>query len=280
MILEHEIPKGSKLYFGESAKLKRLIENTAAQILEDAGFNEISSPLFSYHQHMALDEGALIRFSDKENRTLSLRADSTMDVVRLITKRVDKSAEAKKWFYIQPIFRYPSFEYHQVGAEIIGEDDIAKVIALTLDTFEKLELNPILQLSNIAIPKLVSKMTGLSIDVFQNLDLEKILALNEPWLEKLVRLHTVEDLKMQIDAPREIQIEIDKIAQVASSLNYSNIAISPLYYADMRYYKDVFFRLFQDNSALAVGGSYAIDKHDAVGFALYSDNIIEQKMEK
>ena len=280
MILEHEIPKGSKLYFGESAKLKRQIENSAASVLENDGFTEIVTPLFSYHQHMALDEGELIRFSDKENRTISLRADSTMDVVRLITKRVDKDSGQKKWFYTQPILRYPSFEYHQVGAEIIGEKDISKAISLTLETFHSLEITPILQLSNIAIPRLVSQITGLDIEVFQNLDLEKIFAVGKPWLDKLARLHTVEDLQTQIDAPREIQVEIDKMAEVCAKLEYKNIAISPLYYADMRYYQDVFFRLFADNSTLCTGGNYSIEETTAVGFALYTDNIIEQKMEK
>ena len=34
MILEHEIPQGSKLYFGDSAKTKRKIESIASTILE------------------------------------------------------------------------------------------------------------------------------------------------------------------------------------------------------------------------------------------------------
>jgi hypothetical protein len=32
MIYEHEIPTGSKLYFGESAKLKRKLENVASDV--------------------------------------------------------------------------------------------------------------------------------------------------------------------------------------------------------------------------------------------------------
>ena len=50
MIFEHEIPSGSKLYFGESAKVKREIEFVSAELLENLGFEEIVTPLFSYHQ--------------------------------------------------------------------------------------------------------------------------------------------------------------------------------------------------------------------------------------
>ena len=41
MILEHEIPNGSKLYFGNSAKVKRRIENVASDILDKNGFEEM-----------------------------------------------------------------------------------------------------------------------------------------------------------------------------------------------------------------------------------------------
>ncbi len=44
MILEHEIPSGSKLYFGNSAKIKREIEKVASDILSK-GFEEIVTPI-------------------------------------------------------------------------------------------------------------------------------------------------------------------------------------------------------------------------------------------
>ena len=33
MIFEHEIPKGSRLYFGKTAKAKRVLENSVCEIL-------------------------------------------------------------------------------------------------------------------------------------------------------------------------------------------------------------------------------------------------------
>ena len=87
MILEHEIPNGSKLYFGKAAKVKREIEKVASEILDTNGFEEIVTPIFSYHQHQSIaDEKELIRVNDVKNNNMSLRADSTIDVVILIIK--------------------------------------------------------------------------------------------------------------------------------------------------------------------------------------------------
>ena len=109
MIFEHEIPKGSRLYFGKTAKLKRELENKISDILYENNFEEIVSPNFSYSQHQSItDEKKLINFSDVQNNQVSLRADSTLDVVRIITKRLGRTTTHKKWFYVQPVFSYTS----------------------------------------------------------------------------------------------------------------------------------------------------------------------------
>ena len=100
---EHEIPNGSKLYFGKSASAKRRLEREASELLQDCGFSEIITPFFSYHQRSVVKEQKLLRFSDKANASLALRSDSTVDVVRIITRRL-KDEKTKKWFYIQPVF--------------------------------------------------------------------------------------------------------------------------------------------------------------------------------
>ena len=139
MILEHEIPNGTKLYFGESAKVKRRIENVASEILDANGYEEIVTPIFSYHQHLSIaDQRELIRVNDAKNNALSLRADSTIDVVRIIEKRLGKNTTQKKWFYIQPVVTYPTTEQYQVGVEYMGETKLSSVASLALDIFKKL----------------------------------------------------------------------------------------------------------------------------------------------
>ncbi len=167
MIDEHEIPTGSRLYFGKSAKLKRELESTASALLEKAGFEEIVTPFFSYHQHKSLNEKEIVRFSDEQNNLVSLRADSTLDVVRLMTKRLGRSTKQNKWFYIQPVFRYPSVEVNQIGAEFIGNDDLSQSIELCGEVFKKFDLNPLVHISNIKIPKIIANELNLDLSIFE-----------------------------------------------------------------------------------------------------------------
>ncbi|HIP56187.1 MAG TPA: ATP phosphoribosyltransferase regulatory subunit, partial [Arcobacter sp.] len=123
MIFEHEIPDGSRLYFGNIAKKKRVLENKIATFLENKNFDEIVTPNFSYSQHQSIDdENQLIKISDSENNQVSLRADSTLDVARIITRRLGRTTSHKKWFYIQPVFSYPSNENYQIGLEWLEYD--------------------------------------------------------------------------------------------------------------------------------------------------------------
>ncbi|KFL33509.1 MULTISPECIES: ATP phosphoribosyltransferase regulatory subunit [unclassified Sulfurospirillum] len=276
MIYEHEIPTGSKLYFGKSAKLKRQLETVASELFYEVGFEEIVTPYFSYHQHQSIDAKELLRFSDEQNHIISLRADSTMDVVRLSTKRVDRTTNHSKWFYIQPVFRYPSHEVHQIGAELIGEEDLALSIATSLSIFEKFELKPLLHVSNINIPKILSEMLGLDLKIFEKGELQKLLALDIPWLTKLTCLQTLAELEAVIqEVPAVLKGELEKLKALSTHIVYDNVVFSPLYYVKMRYYNALFFRFISKNYTLGSGGSYDCEGIGSSGFGLYTDDLIE-----
>jgi histidyl-tRNA synthetase len=276
MIYEHEIPTGSKLYFGKSAKLKRQLETVASELFYEAGFEEIVTPYFSYHQHQNIDAKELLRFSDEQNHIISLRADSTMDVVRLSTKRVDRTTNHSKWFYIQPVFRYPSHEVHQIGAELIGEENLALSIATSLSIFEKFELKPLLHVSNINIPKILSEMLGLDLKIFEKGELQKLLALDIPWLTKLTCLQTLAELEAVIqEVPDVLKGELEKLKALSVHIAYDNVVFAPLYYVKMRYYNALFFRFIYKNYTLGSGGSYDCEGIGSSGFGLYTDDLIE-----
>ncbi len=277
MIYEHEIPSESRLYFSSSAKCKRDVENIASEILLQQGYEEIVTPLFSYHQHQSIDEKSLIRFSDKDNNIVSLRADSTLDVARIITKRLGRSVEQKKWFYIQPIFRYPSIEQYQIGSESLGENDLSISINDSAKIVKTLELSPLLQISNINIPKIIAKKFNLSLDLFKSANLEAILKLDIPWLSKLTYLQKVDQISSVIeDVPADIKVELQKIENLCKDIDYPDMVVAPLYYSKMRYYDNLFFRYIQNNATLGTGGNYNYEEMKSVGFALYTDKIIEE----
>lgn len=277
MILEHEIPKGSRLYFGKIAKKKRAIENLLSNILDENDFEEIVTPNFSYSQHQAIaDEKKLITFSDEKNHQVSLRADSTLDVVRIITKRLGRTTSHKKWFYVQPVFTYASKEDYQIGCEWINHDKITDILNLTANILKALKISPVLQLSNINIPKLVALELDLDIALFQNAEIGQLFELNCDWLSQLIRVKSIDDLKAVIDVvPENIKAELEKLFKTSREVQYDNLVIAPLYHGTLKYYDDVYYRVIQDNYTICKGGKYSSDGISSLGFAFYTDSLLK-----
>ena len=267
MILKHDIPNGAKLYFSKEAKIKREIENIAAEVFESLEFEEIVSPYFSYHQLEALDEKALIRFTDNENRSVALRGDSSIDIIRLVIKRL--KSEAKKWFYIQPVFRAPSTEIYQIGAESLG-GDLVEILNVNKLIFQRLNKSYTLQLSHIKIPTIVAKLTNLDIEDIKKM---RIYKFEDEWLKKLVTISNISDLDDLSIYPSEIANCLEEIKEVAK--NFDNAIIAPLYVANLRYYTGVFYRYIKNNTVYAKGGEYIVEQEKSVGFSIYTDNLLK-----
>ena len=277
MVFEHEIPKGSRLYFGKVAKAKRALENKVCGILDDKGFDEILTPNFSYSQHQSIqNEKKLIKFSDEKNEQVSLRADSTLDVVRIISKRLGRTTDHKKWFYVQPVFTYPSTEEYQIGCEWIGHDNIADIMNLTTDILKALNVEPILQISNINIPKLVARELNIDIDLLKNGEMASLFKLKCDWLNQLIKVKNIEDLEVVINiVPASLKDQLEKLLTRAKEVNYSNIIIAPLYYGSLKYYDGIYYRVISDNLTVCKGGMYSSEGSCSLGFALYTDSLLK-----
>lgn len=277
MKFEHEIPEGSKLYFGDIARRKRQIEHVASEVLYADGFEEIVVPLFSYHQHQSLsDQKELIRMGDRDNNNMSLRADTTIDVVRIIDKRLGRNTSHRKWFYIQPVYRFPSCEQYQVGAEEIDKSDLSTTLDKTLEIFKRLEVKPLLQVSNINIPKQLSRLLDMPLENFRHLQIENFLAMKIDWLTALVYLQDPQEIDNVIrQVPDAIGEELHKMKELCEKVPYENTVVAPMYYAKMLYYDELFFRVIQGNDVLARGGRYENEGVTSVGFAIYTDVLLE-----
>ena len=277
MIFEHEIPKGSRLYFGKTAKAKRVLENSVCEILEKNGFEEILTPNFSYSQHQSIEDNKkLIKFSDEENEQVSLRADSTLDVVTIITKSLGSAPNHRKWFYIQPIFSYPSKEDYQIGCEWIEHNNISDIMNLTADILRAIKIEPILQISNINIPKLISTELNISIDILKNGDISELLKLDCDWLNNLLRVKDIKSLENIIEkVPNILKKELEILLEKSKEVKYSNIIIAPMYYGSLKYYNGVYYRVIDKNLVLCRGGMYETDGISSLGFALYTDNLLK-----
>jgi ATP phosphoribosyltransferase regulatory subunit HisZ len=276
MILEHEIPNGSRLYFGKLAKQKRYLEAKVSEFFSKLDFEEIITPNFSYSQHQSIDNiNKLITIKDETNNQVALRADSTLDVARIVIKRLGRTTNHKKWFYIQPVFSYPSVEQYQIGVEWLEHENVSDIINLTAKTFELLDLKPIIQIANINIPKLISKHLDIDLQLFANGEIGKLLHLDIKWLSDLIYVQSIDDLRNIIDElPQDIKQQAQKLINISLDIDYENIIISPLYYSAMKYYTDVYFRVMKDNLTVAFGGQYESNGLNSLGFALYTDNLL------
>ena len=275
MLMEHEIPEGSKLYFGEIARTKRKIENLASEIFEKNQFQEIVLPTFSYHQLKSIASEQLIHLTDRNNYPMNLRADSTIDLSKILLKRIGKNNKNSRWFYIQPIYRYPSSEQYQIGAEKIGNTDLNEILKINIDIFSTLNFFPLLQLSNIAIPKLISEKLNISIQLFQNIEIKKLLELKIDWLTKLIYLEKVEEIQDILkDLPDFLKDEVLAIQELAQNIKYKDVRVAPLYYTKMDYYDNLIFKFIGDNRVFARGGRYSIDEISSVGFSIYTDEVL------
>ncbi|MCK5293181.1 MAG: ATP phosphoribosyltransferase regulatory subunit [Arcobacteraceae bacterium] len=277
MIFEHEIPQGSRLYFGKIAKKKRELENKISSFFMEKEFDEIVTPNFSYSQHQSIDdETQLIKISDETNNQVALRADSTLDVARIITKRLGRTTSHKKWFYIQPVFTYPSNENYQMGVEWLEYDNVSDMINLTSEALELINIKPLIQVMNINIPKLVASELNIDLSLFKDGEVAKLFDLKIKWLDRLLYASKNEDLEDILEIlPTKIKVEVKKLIDIVNDIDYKNTIVSPLYYTAMKYYDDVYYRVIDGNLTLAKGGRYKSEGVSSLGFALYTDNLLK-----
>lgn len=273
MTLGYEIPQGSKLHFGLSARIKRDIEQKAVEIFYQNGFEEIATPIFSFAHNDALRR-KIIRISAEHNNQMILRSDNTTDVIKIIHRHLGGKTLHKKWFYIQPSFSYPSTQSEQIGAESLDKDSLGSVLCVAVEIFNALGVEPTLQIANMNIPRLCAKEGNCNIEMFAKMRIDKILK-GAAYLSDLLKIQTKSDLEAYIPrAPAFLRDELE-ILLSASFCYYENTIFSPLYYAPNGYYDGLFFRAFKDNRIFALGGRYEIDEKCSCGFAIYTNAVIE-----
>jgi ATP phosphoribosyltransferase regulatory subunit HisZ len=277
LIKEYEIPNGSKLYFGDSAKRKRKIEYEASEFLIKNGFSEIVTPHF-FTSNNIQNENTIIHTQVENNQFLSLRPDSTIEVLRLVLNRLDNNIQ--KWFYIQPIFLYPSNEYYQIGIEYINFKDMAYILDIFTSLLSKDNIEYTLQISNINIVNLLIKNYNINKELLSPINLQELLTLDIKWLNDLAHIHTINDLDDIQKFPEDIQKELINIKNSIKDIKHKNIIIEPLYYDEMKYYESIYFRAFSENTLIAKGGIYQDSGVVSSGFAIYTDQLIDKMIRK
>jgi histidyl-tRNA synthetase len=149
--------------------IKKVIRHRARQ----AGFRRISTPIFEYTDLFARSIGdssdivskEMYTFEDKKGRSLTLKPEGTVGVVRsYIQHGMQELPQPVLLYYIEPHFRYDRpqkgryRQFWQFGLEVIGESDPAldaQIIQLANKINTDLGISGILklQLNTIGLPE-------------------------------------------------------------------------------------------------------------------------------
>jgi ATP phosphoribosyltransferase regulatory subunit len=142
----HPIPPGTRDVLPDEMRELRALNNRLLEVWQRAGYGEVRTPTLEYENVMqrgderAADAG--FRTFDDHGHVLSLRADGTIPIARLVANRYEQHEDPIRLCYFSHAYRAVKVrsgqprEFLQGGMELIGVPapaGDAEVIALTLE---------------------------------------------------------------------------------------------------------------------------------------------------
>jgi len=167
-----EAPRGTQDILPQVSMNWQYIEQTVRDICRLYGYKEIRTPVFENTELFLRGIGEttdivskeMYTFSDKKQRSLTLRPENTAAVVRsFLENKLYAESLLTKLFYIGPMFRYDRpqagryRQFHQFGIEAIGAKGPAidaEIITLAVQLLQKLGLTDLkLYLNSVGCPE-------------------------------------------------------------------------------------------------------------------------------
>jgi histidyl-tRNA synthetase len=130
--------RGMQDIFGEYQRYFNFVKKVVRHEFRKSGFTRISTPVLEMKDLVVRSAGMgsdvvskeMYELTDKKGRELVMKPESTPGVLRAyIENNLQEEPQPIYWYYIEPHFRYDRpqkgryRQFHQVGAEIIGEID-------------------------------------------------------------------------------------------------------------------------------------------------------------
>lgn len=150
--------RGTRDILPEETGVWQRVEATARQILSNAAYGEVRTPIFEQTELFARGIGEatdvvgkeMYTFSDRGDRSLTLRPENTAGVVRaVIEHNLMAQGGVQRLWYTGAMFRYErpqagrQRQFHQLGAEVFGSNSPradVEVIALATQILQTLGL--------------------------------------------------------------------------------------------------------------------------------------------
>lgn len=134
---DHRSVKGTRDLLPPETAIWSAVEELAREVFALYGYREIRTPILEHTELFERTVGEatdivskeMYSFEDRKGRRLTLRPESTASVARaFIENGLQSWQQPVKLFYIGPHFRYERpqrgryRQFHQIGAELLGDD--------------------------------------------------------------------------------------------------------------------------------------------------------------
>ena len=154
-------PRGTNDFLPGEVEKWQHVEAVFRDICHNFAYGEIRTPIFEHTELFFrgvgettdIVEKEMYTFTDRSDRSLTLRPENTAPVVRaFLEHKLFSQTQPTKLYYIGPMFRYDKpqsgryRQFHQVGAEILGNhapSADAEAIVLAIRYLESLGLQMI-----------------------------------------------------------------------------------------------------------------------------------------
>jgi histidyl-tRNA synthetase len=169
---EIKAPKGTRDIFPPEIQKWQFLETAIHAYYKKFLYQEIRTPIFEHSELFSRGIGSetevvqkeMYTFTDKAERSLTLRPENTASVVRAaIENKLFETVSPLRFFYIGPMFRYDKpqkgryRQFHQFGIEVFADDSPqtdAEVIFAAVDFLKKLPIADIrLELNSVGCPQ-------------------------------------------------------------------------------------------------------------------------------
>ena len=274
-----------------SARLVRAILDCVASY----GYERVQTPLAEFEASLAEVLGTssrdLLRFVDPvSGETMAIRSDITGQIGRIAKTRMGHHPRPVRLSYGGPVVKLratqlrPEREMMQVGAELIGLDNVTAASEIILVAVEALKAAGVKGMTlDLTLPDLINVLApkGDVADLTARLDAKDaagvpaeyapLIAATGPFADAIKRLRVFD--KMGALASRIEALE----AIVAALPNDVTVTLDPTERHGFEYQTWLGFSLFssQASGEIGRGGSYRIGDEPAIGFSAFVDPLVD-----
>lgn len=292
------IPSGTRYYFGEEARRRRSIDETALAVFDGWSYEQIVTPTIDYYSLFEHGMGHVeayraFRFTDTDGHLLALRPDVTSAVARAAATLFSERERPLRFCYAAPVFRQQPQshaewrrESTQIGCELIGVNSIAadlEVLAIVSDFLRRLQLGGAysITLSDVGIFGGVAERLALDlksreelrrlIDIRNATDIEAFLALYTSAEEgrAFAQLAQLSGKRETLDAARRALFNeqslraldrLESLWEVIESIGVTDqFEIDLGDVARLDYYTGLTFKIYVEGAGARVGGGGRYD---------------------